>query len=135
MLKIGANTVAEVRNWEIEEENDVLEDTVMGDNWATHKSGIGRWRGRWSGTSVDLLGSVIGGLADLQPRDEAAFDERRDALAVAKVEMGAGLEPIRDHDPRRPLGGTIRGAPVDEGHERRCDNTTNWRVRAYNLYM
>lgn len=42
-IKIGSNTVAEVRSFEIEVTQDTAEDSVMGDAWETHLNGIKRW--------------------------------------------------------------------------------------------
>lgn len=42
-VKVGANTVAEVRDWSIEESAEVLDDTTMGDTWITNKSSLKSW--------------------------------------------------------------------------------------------
>lgn len=41
LVKVGANTVAEVNGWELEESGDVeaTEDTELSDEWKTFKSG------------------------------------------------------------------------------------------------
>lgn len=36
-VKIGANQVAEMRGWEVQEQADTVDDTVSGDDWKTHK--------------------------------------------------------------------------------------------------
>ena len=44
-VKIGANTVAEIKSWTIEETGDTAEDTTMGDTWRTHKATLNSWSG------------------------------------------------------------------------------------------
>lgn len=40
VVKVGSNTVAEVRDWSLEETADVIEDTSMGDAARTKKAGL-----------------------------------------------------------------------------------------------
>ena len=40
IVKVGANTVAEVRSWTINTNADVIEDTAMGDTARTYISGL-----------------------------------------------------------------------------------------------
>lgn len=42
-VKVGANTVAEVRSFEIETTQDTVDDSVMGDTWHTHLTGLKAW--------------------------------------------------------------------------------------------
>ena len=42
-IKIGSNTVAEVRSFEIEIQQASVEDDVMNDTWETHLRGKKRW--------------------------------------------------------------------------------------------
>lgn len=43
VVKIGANPVAECRGWNIEQQADVVEDTVLGDSWKTNKPSLKSW--------------------------------------------------------------------------------------------
>jgi len=43
VVKIGSNTIAEVRSWSIDQQADTVEDTVLGDTWKTHKSSLKSW--------------------------------------------------------------------------------------------
>lgn len=43
LLKVGANTVAEVRSYTISETGDTIEDTSMGDASRTYKTGLKTW--------------------------------------------------------------------------------------------
>jgi hypothetical protein len=40
VVKVGANTVAEVRDWSLSETADTIEDTSMGDSARTRKAGL-----------------------------------------------------------------------------------------------
>lgn len=43
VVKVGANTVAEVRSFSISQSADTTEDTVMGDTWKTHQATQNSW--------------------------------------------------------------------------------------------
>ncbi len=49
-VKVGANTVAEIRSFSIDETGDTLEDTTMGDTARTYKSSLTSFSG-----SVDVF--------------------------------------------------------------------------------
>ena len=42
-IKVGANAIAEVRSYSIEESGDTVEDTVMGDTYRTYKASLKTW--------------------------------------------------------------------------------------------
>jgi hypothetical protein len=42
-IKVGANAVAEVRSYSIEESGDTVEDTVMGDSYRSFKPSLKSW--------------------------------------------------------------------------------------------
>ena len=44
-IKVGSNAIGEVRGFEITEEVNVEDDTVMGDDWETHKTKHKKWNG------------------------------------------------------------------------------------------
>jgi predicted secreted protein len=50
LVKVGANTVAEIRSYTISESADTLEDTSMGDSARTYKSSLTTFTG-----SIDAL--------------------------------------------------------------------------------
>lgn len=64
-VKVGSNAVAEVRSWSIEESNSTMDDTVMGDSWATKKAGINSWSGSldcfWDETDATGQGALTTG--------------------------------------------------------------------------
>lgn len=43
VVKNGANTIAEVRGWSIEQQADTVEDTVLGDGSKTFQSSLKSW--------------------------------------------------------------------------------------------
>lgn len=45
LVKIGANTVAEMLTWTLSEGVNVVDDTVVGDVSDTHKTGTNNWNG------------------------------------------------------------------------------------------
>ena len=49
-VKVGANTIAEIRSYSIEETSDTVEDTSMGDTYRTHKTTLKSFSG-----SVDVF--------------------------------------------------------------------------------
>lgn len=49
-VKVGANAVAEIRSYSIEETSDTVEDTSMGDTYRTHKTTLKSFSG-----SVDVF--------------------------------------------------------------------------------
>ena len=61
-VKVGANAVAEIRSYSIEESADTLEDTSMGDSARTYKSSLTNFSGSldvfWDETDVDGQGAL-----------------------------------------------------------------------------
>ena len=49
-VKVGANAIAEIRSYSIEETSDTVEDTSMGDTYRTHKTTLKSFTG-----SVDVF--------------------------------------------------------------------------------
>lgn len=67
-VKDGSNAVGEVRNFEVSQTADVVEDTVMGDGWKTNKATQKSWSGSVSvlfdhtdtnGQNVFAIGSLV----------------------------------------------------------------------------
>lgn len=44
-VKVGANAIAEIRSYSVEETADTVEDTAMGDSYRTHKTTLKAWSG------------------------------------------------------------------------------------------
>lgn len=68
IVKLGANAVAEIKNWSIEQTADTEEDTAMGDDWRTHKGGLKSWtasiEAHWDDTDANGQEALLIG-ADL----------------------------------------------------------------------
>lgn len=45
VIKVGSNTVAEVRSWSLDHTADTIEDTSMGDASRTRQAGLKAWTG------------------------------------------------------------------------------------------
>ena len=45
VVKVGTNTVAEVRDWSVNETADTIEDTTMNDTSKTFQAGLKSWHG------------------------------------------------------------------------------------------
>ena len=45
LIKIGANTLGELRSYSLETTGDTIEDTTMGDSARTYKTGLTSWTG------------------------------------------------------------------------------------------
>ena len=61
-VKVGANAVAEIRSYSIEETSDTVEDTSMGDTYRTHKTTLKAFSGTvdvfWDETDTTGQGAL-----------------------------------------------------------------------------
>lgn len=76
-VKVGANAVAEIRSFSIEESADTLEDTSMGDTARTYLSSLTSWSGSvdvfWDETDTNGQGALtIGSEVTLNVYPEGA---------------------------------------------------------------
>jgi predicted secreted protein len=66
-VAVGADTVAEVRNYSIEESADTIEDTALGDTARTFKLGLEQWTASldvwWDETDTNGQGALPNGAA------------------------------------------------------------------------
>lgn len=64
-VKVGANTIAEIRSYSIEQTADTTEDTTMGDAWRTHKTTLKAWSGTvdvyWDETDTNGQATLVPG--------------------------------------------------------------------------
>jgi hypothetical protein len=62
---VGANAVAEIRDWSLEQTSEVVNDTVMGDTWMTNKATQKSWTSSfnafWDETDTNGQGALIVG--------------------------------------------------------------------------
>lgn len=45
VVKVGSDTIAEIKEFQVESSVEITDDTVMGDAWKTHKPGQKAWSG------------------------------------------------------------------------------------------
>ena len=64
-VHVGANAIAEIRSWTIEENGDVLEDTTMGDSARTFLASLTNWSASvdvyWDETDTNGQGALTVG--------------------------------------------------------------------------
>jgi hypothetical protein len=82
VVKVGINSIAEVRSFSITQTAATAEDTVMGDEWTTHKPTMKSWAGQlscfWDNTNTTGQGALIVGTEvtlKLYPEGTTADDE------------------------------------------------------------
>jgi len=80
-VKVGANSVAEIRSYSIEESADTLEDTSMGDSARTYKPSLTSFSGSldvfWDETDTDGQGALTIGsevTLNVYPEGDTAGD-------------------------------------------------------------
>lgn len=61
-VKVGANAVAEIRSFSIDETGDTIEDTALGDSFRSFKAGMRQWSGTidtwWDETDTNGQGAL-----------------------------------------------------------------------------
>ena len=64
-VKVGANAIAEIRSYSVEQTGDTVEDTTMGDAWRTYKTTLKSWTGSvdvyWDETDTTGQGALTVG--------------------------------------------------------------------------
>jgi hypothetical protein len=61
---VGANAVAEIRDWSLETTSEVVNDTVMGDTWMTNKATQKSWTSSFNAYWDDSNTTGQGALAE-----------------------------------------------------------------------
>ena len=89
VVKVGANTVAEVRDWSLSETADTIEDTSMGDTARTRKPGLTSASGSisafWDETDTTGQGALTVGAEvtlNLYPEGAASGDTYASLSAI-----------------------------------------------------
>ena len=61
-VRVGANAVAEIRSFSIDETGDTIEDTALGDSFRSFKAGMRQWSGTidtwWDETDTSGQGAL-----------------------------------------------------------------------------
>lgn len=101
-VKIGANQVAEIRGWEVQETADTVDDTVMGDDWKTHKPIHKSWtatanclwdEGDTNGQQACTVGASV--TLNLYPEGDGSGDTYKTGTAtVTQVGLSATHDGI-----------------------------------------
>ena len=102
VVKVGANTVAEVRTWTIAESADTLQDTTMGDTARTFKSSLTTFTGSldvfWDETDSTGQGALTIGAEvtfAVYPEGDASTDTYYTGTAiVTEVSRTASLDGL-----------------------------------------
>jgi len=93
VVKVGSNTVAEVRDWSITITSDTVEDTTMGDSARTYKpsltSATGSISAYWDETDATGQGAMTAGsevTLNLYPEGDGAGDTYYTASVIITEE-------------------------------------------------
>jgi len=93
VVKVGSNTVAEVRDWSITISSDTVEDTTMGDSARTYKpsltSASGSISAYWDETDATGQGAMTAGsevTLNLYPEGDGAGDTYYTASVIITEE-------------------------------------------------
>ena len=88
-VKVGANAIAEIRSFSIEESADTLEDTTMGDTARTYKSSLTTYTGTvdvlWDETDTTGQGALTIGASvtlNLDPEGDTSGDTYYTGTAI-----------------------------------------------------
>ena len=88
-VKVGANAIAEIRSFSIEESADTLEDTTMGDTARTYKSSLTTYTGTvdvlWDETDTTGQGALTIGASvtlNLYPEGDTSGDTYYTGTAI-----------------------------------------------------
>ena len=89
IVKVGANVVAEVRSWTLNETANVIDDTELADAWKTKKPGTKEWSGSvdvfWDETDTLGQGALDTGVEvtlNLYPEGDITADTFYTGLAI-----------------------------------------------------
>ena len=88
-VKVGANAIAEIRSFSLEESADTLEDTTMGDTARTYKSSLTTFTGSvdvfWDETDTNGQGALTIGASvtlNVYPEGDASGDTYYSGAAI-----------------------------------------------------
>lgn len=113
-VTIGANIVANILTWELSENTNVADSTVLGDAAATHNIGTQNWSVTVSGyadkTDTTGQGALVNGASvEVHLRDEGAGAGNIDRNGTATV---TGLTTGISNDATVPVSFTLTGNGV-----------------------
>ena len=101
-VKIGANTTAEVKSFNVSSSQELIPDTAMGDSWETHLTGRKKWSGRldcyWDDTDTNgqetmTLGASVVLLLYPEYQDGASGEaELTGTATITEIEVTVSAE-------------------------------------------
>lgn len=96
VVKVGSNTVAEVRDWSLTQSADTVEDTTMGDSARTHQPSLTSASGSisvyWDETDTTGQGAMTAGsevTLNLYPEGSATSDKYYTMSAIITEESAS----------------------------------------------
>jgi hypothetical protein len=116
-VNVGANTIAETRNYSYNDSANLIDDTVMGEDWATHQTGIKSWAGSvacfWDETDTNGQGALVNGASvtlNLYPEGDSSGDTyRTGTVTISNVSVRAAHDGMVEAS----FDFTGNGAPTD----------------------
>ena len=112
LVKIGTDTVAEVRSWSFDQQNSPIEDTVMGDAHSTFQPGLSSWNGQmtcfWDETDTTGQEAMTQGAevtVDFFPEGDSSGDTHYSGSAII-----TGISRSASHDGYVEASYTIQGS-------------------------
>jgi predicted secreted protein len=120
VLKVGANTVAEVRNFTITESVEVVDDTVKGDTWRTKKTTFKTWNASadlfWDYTDTTGQGALAVGsevTIEAYPADDTSgYQYKTGTAIVTELEITSDLEGMVEASATLEGNGALTSATV-----------------------
>lgn len=99
-VKIGANTIAEIKAWSISESANTIDDSNLNDQWATKKSGQLSWSGSvecfWDETDTTGQGALTAGAevtGNFYPEGAVTGDTYyTGSMIVTSIERSAAID-------------------------------------------
>ena len=109
-VKIGANEIAEIRDWSITETGETVDDTKMGDATRTHIATVNSWEASvsswWDETDTNGQGAMTAGASLRDGRDSPLIWRRRKETPkkknrpiTSKKEIGLVPTPVSGRMP------------------------------------
>jgi len=100
VVKIGTNTLAEVRSWTLTNTADTIEDTTMGDSWRSFKSVLSAFTGSvvcyWDETDTNGQNALTSGSTvtlNLYPEGASTGDKYYSgSVIVTSIERTASFD-------------------------------------------
>ncbi len=118
-VKFGANSIGELRGWELTETNEPIEDTTLNDTARTYKPGLNSFTGSatafWdeSDTAQDALTIGATGTLTVYPEGTAsAADYYSGAIIVTEITRRAAIQGIVEVDFNFRGNGALSNAQV-----------------------